>query len=128
MSEVANIAYEIAAKDAAWPVLPVVIADMKTGEIYYVSKFAADVFGYTPEELTGQPVEVLVPESLRFAHAAWRQDATVPKTRLMGVGRQIRGVRKDGTTFPAHVGLTATTALGRLVGVAFVIDLTGVVG
>lgn len=131
MSKTSNldkIMYEVAAKDVAWPVLPIIMADMESGEIVYISKYAADIFGYDVEELAKKPIEILIPEDIRDAHSRWRKDATVPKTRLMGVGRQIRGRKKDGTLFPVHVGLTAMTALGRQIGIAFVIDLTGVAG
>jgi PAS domain S-box-containing protein len=120
-----RLAYEVAAKDAAWPVLPIVMADMESGEIVVVNKFVADVFGYEADDLYGQPIEMLVPDALRDSHAQWRRDATVPKARLMGVGRQIMGRRKDGTLFPVHVGLTAMECMGRNIGIAFVIDLTG---
>lgn len=126
-SSIGRLAYEVAAKDAAWPRLPVVIANLKDGAIVYVSDFAAETFGYTRDELIGQPVEVLIPEDIRDRHAIWRQDAAVPKTRLMGIGRQVIGRRKDGTVFPAHVGLTTTEMAGHQIGIAFVIDLSTIV-
>lgn len=126
MSEMQRLMFEVEAKDMAWPVLPILLADMETGEIVYVSKFCADIFGYGKTELLHQPLELLVPEPLRDAHARWRKDASVPKARLMGVGRQIKGRKKDGTLFPVHVGLTAMVALGRPIGIAFVVDLTGI--
>ena len=126
-SELKNLAHEVAARDAAWPVLPIVMADTQTGEIVYASKFAAAIFGYEPEELVGGNIENLVPMELRTAHAMWRKDVQTPKTRLMGVGRQVMGVRKDGSLLPVHVSLTAVESLGRGIGVAFVTDLTGVI-
>lgn len=127
MSEIDRIAYRVAAKDKAWTVLPIILADTKTGEIVDVSKFTADIFGYQVDELIGNAVEMLLPEPLRTAHAMWRQDAAVPVTRLMGLGRQIRGRRKNGEIFPVHVGLTEVDVDGRSIGIAFVIDLTGIV-
>lgn len=127
MSAITALAYEVAARDVTWPILPVVMADMQTGEIVYISHYAADIFGYAIEELLGRSLEELVPEDVRDSHTRWRKDASVPKTRLMGAGRQVRGRRKDGSLFPAHVGLTALTVLDRQIGVAFVIDLSGVV-
>lgn len=125
-SFLANIVYEIAARDIAWPVLPVIMADTATGEIFYASKSAAGIFGYEPRELVGQVVEILVPESQRDVHVNYRQDASVPKTRLMGVGRQLWGRKKDGILFPIHVGLTAMEVANKSIGIAFVIDLTGI--
>lgn len=126
MKDVERLIYQMAAKDAAWPVLPIVMADVVTGEIVYCSRFAAATFGYDFEELEGQLVEVLAPDEVRTPHTAWRQDVFVPNTRLMGVGRQVRGKRKDGSLFPVHVGLTAMEVQGRRIGIAFVIDLSSV--
>lgn len=121
-----RVAYELAAKEAAWPVLPIIMARLCDGEIVYLTKPAADTFGYTVEELLGKPVEILLPENVRTPHAEWRQDVSVPKTRLMGAGRQVQGRRKNGELFPAHVGLTQVTVLEESIGIAFVVDLTGV--
>lgn len=127
MSEINRLAYEVAAKDSVWPVLPIIMADTETGEILYVSRFAAAIFGYETTELMGKPIESLVPDDVKTAHAVWRQDVSVPRTRLMGAGRQLFGRRKDGALFPVHIGLTEMTVSDRSIGVAFVIDLTGIV-
>lgn len=121
-----TLAFELAARDASWPVLPIVLADFRTGEIIYVSKFAADIFDYEPERLLGQAIEMLVPEEIRLTHARWRQDAQTPRTRLMGVGRALRGKRRDGSLFPVLITLTSARVLDRDIGVAFVVDLTGI--
>lgn len=120
------MAYEAAAKSEAWSKLPILMADMDSGEIVYCTEFAASMFGYTADELNGQQLEILIPHDLRTSHAMWRQDANVPRTRLMGVGRRVHGLRKSGEVFPVHVGLTAMEAMGKKVGIAFVIDLTGI--
>lgn len=127
MGELLRLAYETAAKDAAWSILPILMADMETGDIVYVSQSVADIFGYHYEELIGKKVEILVPEDLRDAHSRWRKDTAVPKTRLMGVGRALWGVKKDGATFPVHIGLTAVHVHEHMIGIAFIIDLTGIV-
>jgi len=61
--------------------------------------------GYEHDELIGQPVEVLVPESLRSLHEQYRSDySTLAQTRPMGV-RELVGRRKDGSTIPLEIGL-----------------------
>lgn len=121
-----TIAYEIAAKDAAWPVLPILMARLQDTEIVYVTTALANTFGYEIEELIGESVGSLLPEDIRETHALWMRDVSVPKTRLMGAGRQVQGRRKSGELFPAHVGLTQVTVLDEAIGIAFVVDLTGV--
>src|SRR4029453_1507357 len=70
-------------------------------------------FGYEHDELIGQPVEVLVPESLGSLHSQYRSDySTLAKTRPMG-GRELIGRRKDGSTIPLEIGLNPIlTSLG----------------
>src|SRR5207253_6716629 len=56
------------------------------------------LFGYPRGELLGQPIELLVPARLRGEHPGLRSDFFArPQARAMGVGRDLYGVRKDGT-------------------------------
>ncbi|HEX6811262.1 MAG TPA: response regulator [Planctomycetota bacterium] len=65
------------------------------------------LFGYTSEELVGQPVEMLVPDDVRTHHASLRATFHAsPVPREMGANRQLRGRRKDGSTFPIEIGLS----------------------
>lgn len=90
--------------DAAPDAMLVVGGD---GLIGLVNTQAEQLFGYTRDELAGQPVELLIPESRRAGHAA-RREAYVhdPRTREMGTGLTIEGRRKDGSTFPADIKLS----------------------
>jgi PAS domain S-box-containing protein len=66
-----------------------------------------DLFGYAREEILGEPVEILLPESVRSAHAIQRERyARHPHTRPMGSGMELRGRRKDATVFAAEVSLS----------------------
>ncbi len=79
----------------------------KKGIIQLVNAEAESVFGYTRDELVGHPVEILVPEDIRSGHAALRASFhSNPSKRELGAGRQLRGVRKDGSMFPAEIGLS----------------------
>lgn len=127
MSEINRLVYEVAAKDAVWPLLPIVMANLDSGEIVFVSKPAADLFNYEVDDLLGKPLEVLVPPNVATTHENWRKDASVPKIRTMGSGRQVYGRRKDGNLFPAHVSLMEAPAIGKRIGVAIVVDLTVVI-
>jgi PAS domain S-box-containing protein len=125
LTNFSRLAYAALTRDVVWPLLPVVVAAAETGEIVYASQSLADIFGYDAVGLVGRPVEDLIPGALRAPHAAWRQDAgKTPRTRLMGAGRPLHGLRADGTVFPCHVGLNITEIAGVLVGTALVIDLT----
>lgn len=65
------------------------------------------LFGWTREELVGKKVEVLVPEAQRGGHSDHRQDfMATPRNRPMGAGLDLRGRRKDGSTFPIEISLS----------------------
>jgi PAS domain S-box-containing protein len=69
-----------------------------------------ELFGWTAEELTGRSVEALVPEGVGEAHRAHRDRFVAdPHNRPMGVGLDLRGRRKDGSTFPVEISLSPWT-------------------
>jgi len=77
------------------------------GHIELVNAQTERLFGYPRGELLGQPVEKLVPERLRAAHAAHRNGySSNPQVRPMGVGLELCGQRKDGTEFPVEISLS----------------------
>jgi len=70
-----------------------------------------ELFGWTHEELVGKSVDMLVPESVGSAHAAHRSRfVSDPHNRPMGVGLDLRGRRKDGSTFPVEISLSPWSA------------------
>jgi len=95
------------------------------GAIILANRLLTQQFGYGQEELLGQPIEVLVPVRFRDQHPAHRTaffQNTTP--RQMGSGRDLYGLRKDGSEFPVEIGLNpVTTDEGTFV-LASVIDIT----
>ena len=77
------------------------------GRIVLVNREVERLFGYSREELLGRPVDLLLPERYRQGHSGFRgafmQD---PRTRAMGAGRDLFGLRKDGVEVPVEIGLT----------------------
>ncbi len=83
------------------------------------------LFGYTREELLGQPVGLLVPERFRSPHDAHIGGfLAAPGARAMGSGRELFGRRKDGTEVPIEVGLNPIRTRQGLVVLAAIIDVT----
>lgn len=83
-----------------------VIVD-RDGRILLVNTQTEKLFGYKREELLGQTVEVLIPESFRQKHSAHRQNyAAAPHARPMGGGLELSGRRNNGSVFPVEISLS----------------------
>ncbi len=95
------------------------------GLIELVNSQTELLFGYARHELLGQPVEMLIPQRLKGHHPAFRADyLQSPQTRPMGSGRDLYGLRKDGSEFPVEIGLNPiATEDGPLV-LSSIIDIT----
>ena len=87
------------------------------GRIVFVNAQTERLFGHTREELLGGAVEMLLPAGQRANHVTHRNGFFAdPCVRQMGAGRQLHGVRKDGSQMPIEVSLSPlATADGVLV-------------
>ena len=95
------------------------------GLIVFANAASQQLFGYTREELRGTPIEDLVPARFRDRHTADRDAYTAhPRRRPMGLGLQLRGLRKDGSEFPVEISLAPLTTGGETLIVSMVRDAT----
>ncbi|TGM56569.1 PAS domain S-box protein [Leptospira adleri] len=97
----------------------------KEGKIVYINAQTEKLFGYLKAELIGQIVEQLIPSRYRSRHPGFRNSFfDSPQVRPMGAGRDLFGLKKNGTEFPIEIGLNPVpTADGTLV-LASIIDIT----
>ncbi|CAA9889357.1 hypothetical protein METHB2_10197 [Candidatus Methylobacter favarea] len=97
----------------------------ETGAIVAVNSQTETSFGYSRIELFGQPVEILVPERFRSAHFGLRHAYfVVPTSRPMGAGRDLYGVRKDGSEFPVEIGLSLIDSHDETLVLGTIVDIT----
>jgi PAS domain S-box-containing protein len=79
------------------------------GKIVLFNEKAEFMFGYARAEMIGQPVERLMPEDLRAAHAhdreVYNRYDISQRARTMGIGANLVGIRKDGHEFPVDITL-----------------------
>ncbi len=107
----------VALLEAAPDAMVCIAAD---GRIVLVNAEAERLFGYQRAELIGQPVEILVPDTARAVHPGHRAGYVAdPRHRPMGAGLPLAGRRRDASTFPAEISLSAIdTGEGILVAAA----------
>ena len=96
-----------------------------SGNIVMVNKQTETLFGYHRDELIGEKVEILIPGRFRKHHSELRNDFySEPKARPMGVGRDLFGVKKDGTEIPVEIGLNPLEHSESHFILASIIDIT----
>jgi two-component system cell cycle sensor histidine kinase/response regulator CckA len=79
----------------------------REGRIVLANAGAQRTFGYTAEELLGQPLEMLVPERYRRQHSLWREDFMADPSKIrVRQGGEVLARRKSGVEFPAEVSLS----------------------
>src|SRR3989304_3851065 len=95
------------------------------GEIVLVNSQTEKLFGYNREELIGRTVEILVPQRFQTKHSEYRKSFFVnPQARLIGTGRDLFAMRKDGGEFPVEIGLNPVKTEGGGLVLATIADIT----
>lgn len=95
------------------------------GAVVLVNAAIETAFGYAREDLLGQPIEILIPERFRQKDPEYRKTfAARPTARAMGAGRDLFGLRKDGTEFPVEIGLTPLQMERGVMTLGTIVDIT----
>ncbi len=102
----------------------IVVVD-EAGRIILLNKEAARLFGYEPHALLGEAVETLIPPRFHQAHVHHRASyGATPHPRVMGLGLQLYGMRRDGSEFPVEIGLTPLHTERGLLVATTIIDIS----
>jgi len=102
-----------------------IILTNRQGHIVLANPAAERMFGYPANELTGLPVEVLIPGNFRPGHKMLREDFhKQPANRSMGAGRDLFALKKNGQEFPVEISLSHYKKDDELFVIAFIVDIT----
>lgn len=102
-----------------------IITINEQGQVLSFNPAAVRIFGYRPEEVLGQDVGILMPDPLRQLHQGFiDHHLTTRETRIIGLGREVTGRRKDGTLFPLYLAVSDVSIRGRKMFTGIVRDLT----
>jgi PAS domain S-box-containing protein len=97
----------------------------RRGVIELINSQTERMFGYSRDELLGQRMEILVPENLRDSHVGLRKDyMAAPFARRIGKDRTLSARRKDGTEFPAEIGISPLLTANDMLIISSIRDVT----
>jgi PAS domain S-box-containing protein len=95
------------------------------GIIHYVNPACTSLFKYAREQLIGQNVKMLMPSPFQEEHDGYlaRHRETGVK-RIIGIGRELKGMKSDGTIFPMYLSVGQARTGGEEIFVGIIYDLT----
>jgi PAS domain S-box-containing protein len=96
-----------------------------SGAIVLANREVERLFGYSRDELAGQSIDILVPERFRARHPGFRETFFHnPQARPMGAGRDLFGLRKDGSEIPVEIGLKPITTESGTFVLSSIVDIS----
>ncbi len=103
----------------------IIIIDCK-GSIQFVNESTCALFDYSRKELVGHSINFLLPEGVKPKHHDQyiKKYVETGQAKVIGVGREVEGKRKDGTTFPFWLSVNETRIDGKIFFTGLVHDLT----
>lgn len=97
----------------------------EAGVITSFSTTAEDLFGYESQEVEGRNVRMLMPTPDRDNHDNYISNyLRTGQRRIIGLGRVVKGLRKDGSTFPMELAVGEAISNGKRIFTGFIRDLT----
>lgn len=95
------------------------------GIVESINPAACRLFGFTEEEVLGKNVSVLMPSPDRERHDSYINNyITTGHQQIIGIGRDVTGRRKDGSTFPLRLGVSEVISEDKRIFAGFIHDLS----
>ncbi|MDW4550020.1 PAS domain S-box protein [Defluviimonas sp. D31] len=102
----------------------IVVADTD-GRMVRVNPAACRLFGYSSGEMVGESIDMLVPDADTLRHAdVIERYLRTGEARIIGKGREVEGLRRDGSIFPLHLSVGQSRIDGRVLFVALLHDIS----
>ncbi|MCH7928827.1 MAG: PAS domain S-box protein [Candidatus Dadabacteria bacterium] len=102
------------------------IITMNTSEIIQsVNPAVEKMFEYSSEELIGKNIKILMPEPDKSLHKKYLQNySRTQKAKIIGIGREVSGRKKDGTIFPIYLGVSEIELSDQKIFIGIIHDIT----
>jgi len=95
------------------------------GRIESINPAACKLFQYIPEEVIGNNITMLMPEPYKGEHDGYiNRYQHTGEPHIIGIGREVTGLKKDSTTFPFRLGVSQVQFSGRKIYTGFIHDLS----
>lgn len=95
------------------------------GIIESINPSACKLFGYTPDEVVGKNISNLMPPPDKQHHDEYiNRYKQTGRAHIIGIGREVKGLRKDGSVFPFRLGVSEVQYSGRKIYTGFIHDLS----
>jgi len=131
LTERARLAGELGSSEARWKAVidsavdGIIVIDAH-GRVEAFNPAAERLFGYRAEEVLRRNVDMLMPAPYREEHDTYlSRYLSTGRAKIIGIGREVQGLRKDGTTFPVHLSVGQITVHGERKFTGILHDLSG---
>lgn len=95
------------------------------GRVETINPSACKLFQYPQEEVIGKNISILMPQPYRNEHDGYiHRYQSTGNPHIIGIGREVVGLKKDGTTFPFKLGVSEVQFLGRKIYTGFIHDIS----
>ncbi|MFT5385343.1 MAG: two-component system sensor kinase FixL [Saprospiraceae bacterium] len=95
------------------------------GIVQSINPAVSRLFGYAKEEVVGNNVKMLMPEPRRSEHDQYiRNYRETGKAKIIGIGREVEGKRKDGSLFSFNLGISEVKIKDEVIYTGIINDLT----